>query len=478
MQLADGGPGDRYLFPLGWRPGGKEFLFLRVGRTYQRIDLLAADVSTGTSRTVLTETSGTFIEAVRLQLMWQAVATPLDDGQRFIWRSERDGWSQLYLYDFDGRLLRRLTRGAFPVERVEGVDEAGGWVYFTAHGDAQRPYDLHLYRVRLDGTGQQQLTEATGQHSVQLSPSRQFFLDTHSTLDRPPRTELRAAGGTLLRVLSEADVSALAELGWQPPEEFVVKAADGTTDLWGALFKPRDFDPRRKYPVLDSIYNGPFVTWVPRTFLDPIGIQAHAMAQLGFLVLVVDGRGTPHRGKAFQDVVYLNFGRNEIPDHVAALHALAARNPALDLDRVGIYGGSWGGYMTLRAMLTAPEVYRVGVATNSVVDFYDHEASSIEGYMGLPQEHPEAYEYGSNLRLADRLQGQLLMVHSTSDVNATFSATVKMIQAFILADRPFDFLPLPDQSHIPRGTSQRYWLKALRSYFVERLQPPAQPSVP
>jgi len=370
-----------YVFPVGWRPDGSELYFTRVARNFKRIDIMAADPTTGDSRSILTEMQPTFIKGISSLPSLFSLLTPLEDGERFLWISERDGWDHLYLYNVDGTLIRRLTEGEFPVLGVAGVDLEDGWVYFYAHAES-RLYDTHLYRVRLDGTGFARLTEATGQHQIQLSPSKKFFLDTHSTTARPPTTELRSADGTLLRTVDAADISELVELGWREPEEFVVKADDGETDLYGVLYTPHDLDETKKYPVLEYIYGGPQSVWTPRTFLDGRGGVAQAMAQLGFVVYVVDGRGTVERGKAFQDVVYLEFGQHEIPDHVAALEQLGSARPYMDLDRVGIYGGSWGGYMTVRAMLTAPDVYHVGVATNGVFDHVDHMGYAIESYMG------------------------------------------------------------------------------------------------
>lgn len=466
----DTGEEDQHLHLVGWVPDGSEFLFLRMNREFKKLDLMVADPTTGRARVVLEETQETFIKGIASNPGWQQLFTLLPDGERFIWISERDGWDHLYLYRLDGTLIRRLTGGEFPVLRVVAVDQEAGWVYFTAHAE-QRIYDTHLYRVNLSGEGFARLTEATGQHAIAFSPSKQYFLDTHSTTARPPATELRAAAGRLIRTLSTANIDRLAELQWSPPEEFIVQADDGETDLYGVLYKPYDFDPAFSYPVIDYIYNGPQTTWVPRTFTDGRGVQAQALAQLGFVTFVVDGRGTTERGKAFQDVVYLKFGSHEIPDHVATVKQLAAQRSYLDLDRIGIFGGSWGGYMTVRAMVTAPDIYRVGVATNGVMDHYDHMAYAIEPYMGLPQNNPAAYAASSSHQYAGQLQGKLLLIHATSDVNATFSATMKMVESLIRAGKPYDLLVLPEQNHWPVGASARYWREASRRYFQEHLKP-------
>ncbi len=467
---------DQHFHILGWRSDGSELLFLRLDRESKRMDLMAADAATGTTRVILTETQKTFVMGWEFfdvdQMDWLRPITLLEDGKRFIWVSERDGWRHLYLYDLDGTLIQRLTQGTFPVLWVVAVDEKSSWVYFTAHAE-KRLYDTHLYRVSLEGKGFTRLTEATGQHQIQFAPSKQFFLDTHSTAARPPVVELKRADGKLLQTLSKANIDALvSELKWSPPEEFVVKAADGKTDLYGVLYKPYDFDPNKKYPVIDSIYAGPQLTAVPRTFISNwFGVvDAQALAQLGFIVFKVDGRGTPERGKAFQDVVYGNIGRHEIPDHVAALKQLAEKRPYMDLKRVGIYGGSGGGYSTIRAMLLAPDVYHVGIARNADGERSDHSYAEVV-YMGLPKNNKDGYEYGSNIRLAENLKGKLLLIQSTADPHGTFAWTMKLVEAFIRAGKPFDLIVLPEQGHGLTGASRTYVFEAVRRYFQEHLKP-------
>jgi len=463
-----GGESDQTVTILSWNPDGSALYIGLTDREHKKVDVLTVDPETGESKRILRELSDTFVYGIDMPPLQKMKF--FEDFSKFLWISERDGWAHIYLYDIQGNLIRRLTQGAFPVTGIVALDEKGGWVYFRAHAE-ERIYDTHLYRIGLDGRKFQRLTEAVGQHSIQFAPSYEYFLDTHSSIDRPPAVELRSAEGTPLRILAKANIDRLKELGWRAPEEFVVKADDGTTDLWGVMFKPHDFDPDKKYPVLDYIYNGPQTTWVPRSFRDGRIIRPLAMAQLGFITFVVDGRGTAQRSKAFQDVVYKHFGQHEIPDHKAVLSQLAGSRPYLDMDRVGIFGGSWGVYMTIRAMVTAPDFFHVGVATNPVADHYDHMAYAIEPYMGRRQENKEAYEKSSSLKLAHKLKGKLLLIHSTNDVNATFSATMKMCEALIRADKPFDLLVLPNQDHHPEGKSQRYWLDAVRRYFQEHLNP-------
>jgi dipeptidyl-peptidase-4 len=464
----DIGEGDRLVSVVGWSDDGSELYLMKMFRSYERLQLLAANPETGEVRVVLEETQPTFIKGIGTNPSWSGLIHPLADGQRFLWISERDGWDHLYLYGWDGTLRRRLTEGAWPVLGVVEVDERRGIAYFTGHRE-ERLYDTHVYSVPLDGGDVTRLTEGPGQHSVAVSPNGAYIVDTNSSTSRPPRTDVLTTSGTFVFTATEADVSGLDDLNWSPPEEFVVKAADGETDLYGVIYKPHDFDPAQSYPVIDFIYNGPFISWVPKTFLDGRGVGQAALAQLGFVVIVVDGRGTPERGKAFQDVVFRNFGRNEIPDHEAATRNAAATRPWMDIGRVGMYGGSWGGYMTARAMVLAPHFYDVGVANVGVYDIHDQNAWAIEPYMDLPSENPEGYEYGSSLRLAGNLEGKLLMLAGTSDVNATFSATMKMTHALTEARRHHDLMVLPEQNHWFAGVAGVHAAEATRRYFQEHL---------
>ncbi len=457
-----------FLYPApGWRSDGRELLFQKMSLDSKRLELLAANSETGSTRLVLAETQPTFVLGPpEILFYW------LPDGERFIWISERDGWRHLYLYSLDGTLIRQLTKGAFPVLEVVDIDGKNDWAYFTAHGDPQRPYDTHLYRVNLNGEGFGQLTVSPGQHAVQFAPSKDFFLDTHSSVVRPPAVELRKADGTLLETLSRADIDPLiTELKWKPPEEFVVKADDGQTDLHGVLYKPHDFDPDRKFPVIEVIYGGPQSSVAPRNFTrNNLGIAAidpRALAQLGFVTFHMDARGTPRRGKQFQDVVYGNIGRHEIPDHVAGLRQLAETRPYMDLNRVGVTGISFGGYMTIRALLLAPDVYHVGVASAP-----EEGLRGFESYMGSRVDNKEGYAYASNVPLAASLQGRLLIIHGTSDTSALFSNTLKTVDALVRADKRFDLLVLPEQPHaLFRGTHARYWRDAIYRYFQEHLKP-------
>ena len=481
VRIDTGEEPDQRIFMLGWQPDGSELLFVRTDRYVKKLEVMAANPATGSTRMVLSETNEVSVDLYR-----QRPFTLLEDGRGFIWLSQRSGWKHLYLYDMNGRLIRQLTQGEFPVVRVAVVDEKAGWVYFIAQGDKQRVYDTHLYRVNMEGMGFTQLTETRGQHDlqtfgsilhrVQLAPSKQFFLDTHSTTARPPTVELKRTDGTLLQTLSKADVEGLKELKWRPPEEFVVKAADGRTDLYGVLYKPYDFDPKKRYPVIEFIYGG--MSMVPRTFTgrgerEGADVWSQAMAQLGFITFIVDGRGPwigGTRGSEFERVTYGSFGRYEIPDHVATLKQLAEKRAYMDLSRVGIFGLSMGGYYAVRALLQAPDVYHAGIAVAPVIEISEHGNYL---WLGPPERNKEAYEYASNLRLAGNLKGKLLLIHGTSDTAVPFSQTMRMADALNRAGKPYDLIVLPEWGHWENETraTESYRLEAYRRYFQEHLRP-------
>lgn len=365
-------------------------------------------------------------------------------------------------------MIRGLTPDTLRAERVIAVDDATGWVYWRGRTLDPR-VDAHLFRVRMDGTGLMRLTEGIGQHDIQLSPSKRFFLDTHSFVSRPFSVELRSVEGALLQTLSTADISDLEALGWRPPEEFVVKAADGTTDIFGGIYKPPDFDPGKKYPVIEYIYASPPITDEAPRYFSPGGVlaeQHRALSQLGFITVRMDWRGSWSWGTP-QEPIYGNIGRYEIPDHVAALKQLAAQRPYMDLSRVGIFGGSYGGYMALRATLQAPDFYTVGIAISPFTDIAKHFGN--DGDMGPLETNREAYEYASNIRIAGNLLGKLLLIHGTCD--ALVLHTMRIIDEFARTGRPYDLLLLPGVGHDLPGSPDAYWRDAIRRYFVEHLKP-------
>ena len=470
-----GSTNNQYLRVLTWAPDGSELYIARYNRTLSKVRIQAVNAHTGEVRHVLSEASETFLTNHH-EAIWATETgfSLLPDGSGFLWNSERSGWDHLYLYDSEGELLRQLTSGEWPVKDVVRVDQAGGRVYFTGHGDQSRPYDTHLYRVNLDGSGFAQITEGKGQHDIQLSPNLDFLLDTFSSVDTPPKTVLRSVDGSVIRELGSADVSRLESIGWTAPQEHVVKAADGETDLWVTLHLPYDFDPTHKYPVVEYIYAGPQTTMRSMDFGDQSSFFSRminfsrALAQLGFVVVALDARGTPERSKAFHDVVYMNWGNFEIADHAGAIRQLADKLEFLDLERVGIWGASWGGHFAFRAMTQAPELYKVGVA--AVPGFDSRRFILYEVYLGMPQENKAAYDTADVFHLAPKLEGELLLTGGLNDTGTQIDL-FKMSEQLIRLGKQHRTMSYPNTGHGYLGATGEYDMDLKKNFFVELLKP-------
>jgi dipeptidyl aminopeptidase/acylaminoacyl peptidase len=465
---------DQIFTLVGWLPDGSSVLFTRHSRDFKKVDLLAGNPTDGSIRTVLSESAKTFV-AIQHEVIYSGDnhVVILPDGSGLLWRSSRSGWNHFYLYAIDGTLLRALTEGEFPVIDVVGVDQVNDWIYFSAHHDQQRPYDTHLCRVRLSGSEVERLTRCDGDNAVSLSPSKETFTVVNSRPDRPFRTDFHASDGKALCILEKADISVLESLGYIASEEFTVMAADGKTQLWGVMHKPGDFDPSKTYPLIDHIYGGPQVTMTAHRFSlgeDSLSRLDRALAQLGYVVITLDARGTPERSKAFHDVVYGNWGRYEIPDHVAAIKELAARYTFIDRGRVGVWGHSWGGYFTIRALAMAPEIFRVGVAVAPGDGNPRDGLILYEPYMDLPIRAKRAYEFANNHLCANRITGKLMMIAGTSDA-VCYPAALKMAHYLIESGVDHEFVVLPEGYHSFTGKDDEYVVHKLVKHFETHLKP-------
>jgi dipeptidyl aminopeptidase/acylaminoacyl peptidase len=463
-----------------WDKNGTQVYFVETDRWSKTLKLDVADAVTGATRTIIEEHSDTETDpgvgdtpSVRV----------LGGNAETIWFSQRDGWGHLYLYDAaTGKLLGRITSGSWVVRDINYVDESGRWVYFSGSGReaGEDPYLRNLYRVKLDGSDLQVLTSENADHSIAFSPSGRYFVDVYSRVDAIPHSVLRSADGKVIRELERADFQQLLAKGWKFPEPFVAKAADGVTDIYGVIFRPSNFDPSKKYPILDSDYPGPQISRAPKALsdpansanaifsaFDPLGL-APATAELGFVVVTVDGRGTPFRSKAFQDYSYKRLGdAGGLEDHVAAIKQLAVRYPYLDLDRVGMYGHSGGGYATVRAMLTYPDFYKVGVASSGEHDMRDYISDWGEKYQG-PLGSSD-YNEASNplLALNADLKGRLLIAWGDMDDNVPPALQLQLIHSLILRNEDFDTLVLPNRNHSLRNDP--YFIRRRWDYLVENL---------
>lgn len=465
--------GETYDWLAGWNPEGTQVLCLHLSRDAKRLDLTAVEPVTGQRRLVLREERPeSFVAGLDFATeRWAKQVTALPEGRGYLWLSERDGWRHVYLYDGAGRLVRQLTRGAFPVHEVMGVSPRGDAFYVTASAERDAPYEHVFYRGGMKGGVLKRLSSGSGMHFVSMSPSREFYVDAWSTRTMPRVRELASVEGGKRVRLTTADASAAHALGYVPPEGFTVKAADGVTPLYGVLYKPRDFDPTKRYPVLAYIYAGPFMTLVPWSYAGDVMPQiASGLSQLGFIVMLLDPRGGPGRSKEFQDANYGRVGQTEIPDYVTGMKQVAATRPWMDLERVGIHGHSWGGYFALRGMLTAPDFFKAGYA--GAPGALEEEAIINEPYLNLPGVNPQGYAEGSNFALAGNLKGPLKMMHGTGDVNATLSVTMRMADAFIRAGKHFELLIMPGQPHSPVGGAYRYYHDDLGMFFARTLGAP------
>jgi dipeptidyl-peptidase-4 len=471
-----------YLSPLmlkhaWWTPDAKTVHLVDVGRAAATAELWAIDTTTGAVRTLVTETSPTQIQLAPL-FMYLNVKV-LATGE-VLWWSERSGWGHLYLYTPDGS-VSTLTDGEWLVRDLVAVDEDRRVATFTAAGREHGldPYVRQVYEVDLDGGQVRRVTDDDLDHTLTPSPSGRFAVDVASSLQTPPRSLLRRLGTPDVLELEVADATALLAAGYTPPERFQVLAADGVTPLYGVLYRPHAFDKSRTYPVLDDIYPGPQVNAAPVTFpgAQPMTPAANApsMAALGFAVVVIDARGTPLRSKAFQDAT-----RDDrdivLQDHRAAISQLAQTRPWIDLDRVGIYGISGGGWASTRALLTQPDFYKVAVSIAGDHDDATYHAMWGERFFGAGHDYTAA----SNSSLVDRLEGKLLLIHGDMDDNVTPHLTIRLLDAFMAADKDVDLLIVPNSTHAML-THQSHWIRRRWDYLIRHLmdqEPPVYKLAP
>uniref|UniRef100_Q01WT9 Peptidase S9, prolyl oligopeptidase active site domain protein n=1 Tax=Solibacter usitatus (strain Ellin6076) TaxID=234267 RepID=Q01WT9_SOLUE len=463
---------DRALFPNAydltmpvWWKDGRGFTFEYNQRGHQIYRVIEVEANTGKARALITEESPTFID-YQLLPTGKRYRYNLDDGKEIIWGSERDGWEHLYLYDgVTGKVKSQITKGNWVLRGVDFVDEDKKQIWFQASGvnPEQDPYFIHYYRINFDGTGLTKLTEADGNHTVTYSKDRAYYVDSWSRVDLPTVSQLRRTDSrTPVMDLEKADASALLAAGMRMPEVFVAKGRDGKTDIWGTIVRPTNFDPAKKYPVIEQIYAGPQGSFVPKTFTPLPATQA--LAELGFIVVQIDGMGTNNRGKAFHNMAWKNLGDAGFPDRILWHKAAAAKYSWYDTNRVGIYGTSAGGQNAMGGMLFHPDFYKVAV-TNS--GCHDNRMDKIwwnELWMSWPI-GPE-YAAASNVDNAAKLQGRVLIVIGEMDSNVDPTSSLQVVNALVKANKHFDMMFIPGQNHgVPVLGSQHY----LQDYFVHHL---------
>jgi dipeptidyl-peptidase 4 len=480
--------GDGRLADAQWSPDGTQLAFVSTSRDHKQAVLRVADAAKGAVREVLREQAATYYESDLSEANVGA------DNWRFlprsgevIWYSTRDDWAHLYLYDLaTGQEKHQITMGPWNVIQVLSIDEATRVIYFLGVGreSGGTPYDVRLYRVGFDGQHLSLLTPENGTHEVVLDQSDRFFLDRYSTPERPPTTLLRSTDGRIVIQLEKGDVSGLIKQGWKPPQVITVKARDGSTVLYGLLFTPSRLDPARKYPIVDYIYPGPQIgsvnLWTDKQqwhFAASRG-DAQSLAELGFVVVEINGLGTELRSKHFHDTWYGNMADNTLPDQVAALHELAKRYSWIDLSRVGVYGHSGGGYAAAAAMFRYPDLFRVGISESGNHDqtgYTDDWGEKFQGLLERDAAGRSNYDSQANQSAAEHLEGHLLLAHGTQDENVPTNLTLLLVNALINANKDFDLVLLPNQNHEYNGSAARYMVRRRWDYFVRYLlgaQPP------
>ncbi len=454
IQVGDPKEKDFYVPRFGWVRAGLLYIYV-LNRLQNKLDLYFVDATNGRSRLMLTETSDTWVNVEEFQV--------LESGDRFLWLSWRDGYTHIYLYSFnkghplsaEAKLERQLTSGQFDVASVSGLDEASGTVYFLANADDPRQHEV--YSVKLAGAPLERVTQARGWHSANFNNPAQYYADTYSALLTPPRVSLCKVGGSCTPLWES---KSLAEYGLIQPRRLELKAADGLTTLYGHLLLPPGADhapPGTKYPLILSPYGGPGGqvvrdAWGGLTFL-----FHQVMARQGFAILQVDNRGMGTRGKKFAAALRYHFGRVELEDQLEALDQVLRQFPMLDKNRVGWWGWSYGGYMTLYAMTHSDRI-RAGVAGAPVTSWRNYDTIYTERYMGLPKDNAAGYKDSSPVEYAEKLQGRVLIVHGTSDDNVHMQNTIQIIQKLILAGKQFDLQLLPNKTHGVTGSQERSYL--------------------
>ncbi len=452
-----------------WHPDGSQVSFVSTSRNHQQANLRVADASSGVIRDVLEEKGETFLESGNGRANWRY----LPRSNEAIWFSQKDNWGHLYLHDLQsGKLKRQVTSGEGNVTRLLRVDEAGRTLYFEGVGreSSRDPYFRHFYRIGMDGQPLQLLTPEDADHDISVSPSGRYFVDNFSKPDVPSVSVLRDETGKTVLPLEKMDISRLIAAGWKPPIPFTVKDRGGVNELYGLIYRPTNFDPAKKYPIINRIYPGPQTGSVGSRQFAASRADSQSLAELGFIVVMIDGMGTPWRSKRFHAAYYGNMGDNTLPDQVAGMKELASRYPWIDIDRAGITGHSGGGFATAAAMFRYPDFFKVGVSQAGNHDNRIYEDDWAEKWQGLLEKNPDGttnYDNQANQLVAHQLKGKLLLAHGSMDANVPFYSTLLVVDALIKANKDFDLIIFPNRGH--GFGNEPYMLRRRWDYFVKHL---------
>lgn len=446
---------------IAWRKDSRAFTFHYNQRGHQKFSLVEVNTQ-GVLKELVVEESKTFITYSS-----KMYRHDVNDGEEIIWASERDGWNHLYLYDGNGKVKNQITKGEWVMRNVINVDDKARTITFEGSGmeKNQDPYFIHYYKINFDGTDLVKLTTENGNHKAYFSDDKSVFIDTYSTIDKPQITVLRdGETGKILKNIENGNIDALLATGWKLPEIFSAKGRDGKTDIWGMIIRPSNFDPKKKYPVIEYIYAGPHDSFVPKSFVNDSRGSLHELAELGFIVVQCDGMGTSNRSKAFHDVAWKNLKDGGFPDRIAWIKEAAKKYDYMDITRVGIFGNSAGGQSSLGALLFHPDFYKVAVSSSGCHDNRMDKIWWNEQWMGYPI-GPQ-YAESSNVDNASKLQGKLLLILGELDDNVDPSSTMQVINQLVKANKNFDFLMVPGMKHSLGGD---YGEHKRRDFFVKHL---------
>ena len=451
---------------LRWTKNGRIFRYQKVDRGHQRFRVIEVDIMTGKFRNIIDEVSETFIWTEHFKDLGIPLVNWLDETHEIIYLSEKDGWRHLYLIDTKtGKTKNQISKGQFVVRYVDWIDHEKRQVWFRASGrnKDQDPYLMHYYRVNFDGSGFTALTDGDGWHNITYSPDRKYIIDQYSRVDMAPVNELRrVSDGSLVCELEKADITELIASGWEAPEVFKANARDGKTSIWGIVAKPKDFDPSKKYPVIEDMYAGPHDSYVPKQF--SAGRRFASWTDMGFVVVKIDGMGTANRSKAFHDVCWKNLKDAGFPDRILWHKDYSKNNPWYDISRVGIHGGSAGGQSSTGALLFHPDFYKVAVSSCGCHDNRMDKASWNEQWMGYPV-GPQ-YSASSNIDNAHRLKGRLLLIVGEMDNNVPPESTLRLVDALIKSNKDFDMIFQPGGGH---GGGGRHGERRRKDFFRKHL---------
>ena len=453
-----------------WSADSKTLAFVSTSRDHKQEWMRLANPRTGEVKEVMGETTPKFFESGNGKVNWHYLSAT----NELLWFSERDNWGHLYLYDITtGKIKNQITHGDWNVTQVLNVDEKARVIYFEAVGreDGVDPYFIQYYRVNFDARDLQLLTPERATHTITPSPDNRFFVDTYSTPTQPQVSVIRDRTGKVVAEVAREDITRLKATGWIPPVQIMVKARDGKTDIYGLLFRPTNFSTEKKYPLINHVYPGPQIgSCGPRNFLAAHG-DLQSLAELGFIVVCIDGMGTPFRSKAFHEAYFGDLGDNTIPDQVAGMKQLAERYPWINLELAGMYGHSGGGNATAAAMFHFPDFFKVGISESGNHDNRDYEDDWAEKWAGLLTTNPDGtsnYDSQANQATAKDLKGHLLLAHGTMDDNVPPANTLLVVDALIKANKDFDLLMIPNARH-GYGEAAQYMTRRRWDYFVRYL---------